>query len=64
MKPLVENGVDVAQAKSVCDCAIKTVLEIDSAFLKMDPGKQRQFYEKHEDDIIERCDELKKLMEN
>ena len=64
MKPLVESGLDVSKAKDVCDCAIKTMLEIDSSFLKMTPEKQKQLYEKYEGDIVERCDELKKLMEN
>ena len=62
MKPLVESGLDVVQARTVCDCAIKTMLEMDSSFLKMNPEKQKQLYEKHEGDIVERCDELKKLM--
>ena len=64
MKPLVESGLDVSKARTVCDCAIKTMLEIDSSFLKMTPEKQKQLYEKYEGDIVERCDELKKLMEN
>ena len=63
MKPLVESGLDVSKAKAVCDCAVKTMLEVDSSFLKMDTREQRQLYEKHEGDIVGRCDELRKLVE-
>ncbi len=62
MKPLVEQGVDVAKAKSVCACALQTMIKIDSSYLKMDLAKQKQFYSEHEKDIINGCDELKKLM--
>ncbi len=62
MKPLVEQGVDVSKAKNICDCALKSILKIDSSYLKMSVDKQKQFYEEHEKEIIEGCDELKKLI--
>ncbi len=63
MKPLVEQGIDVAKAKNICDCALKTMLKIDSSYLEMVPAKQKQFYSEHEQDIINGCDELRELMD-
>lgn len=62
MKPLVEDGLDTNQAKKVCECALKAMIELDSGYLKMDYKKQSQLFDENKSEIIKRCEELKKLI--
>ncbi len=53
MKPLVQLGMDSYQARSVCDCLLNTLFEIDSAMVAMDQDQIEQLFLTHEDQMID-----------
>ncbi|GEM_PF-5042166 len=61
MKPLIDTGVDSLKAEDICRCTLEALLEIEPNFLYMMGNEVNQLIEIHQEELMEKCDELREL---
>lgn len=61
MKPLIAKGIDSLRAEDICRCGLETLIELDSNVYNMNTKELNWLFESNKEEIMNRCDEIKKL---
>ena len=64
MTPLINMGVDSLEARSICKCSLEEMFTIEPNLLELTHNEWDSIFESNKDRIMDKCPELKKLIEN